>query len=322
MKQISIGKYRGLAQTSTSRSTFAILALDHRNNLRNAMNPINPMQVNDLDIINFKSEVVKLLSPITSSVLLDPELGAAQSIASGSMPGNIGLICAVEQTGYTGDTAARHSKLLPGWSVEKARRLGASAIKLLVYYHPKSKTANEIEALVHQVAEECKKEDIALFLEPLSYSLVKGEKLSGSERRFVVIETAHRLSDLGADILKAEFPLDILSIQSEETWLDSCIELTQASAIPWVLLSASVDFETYFNQVQIACEAGASGVAVGRAVWKEAILCAGQDRTTFLESTARSRMSRLTELCSTNAVPWKEYFCPPEDLGSNWYFSY
>jgi tagatose 1,6-diphosphate aldolase len=322
MKQISLGKYRGLAQTSTVRSTFAILAMDHRNNLRNAMNPENPKQVNDLDIVNFKSEVVTLLSSVTSSVLLDPEFGAAQCIASGSMPGNIGLICALEKTGYCGDTIARHSKLLPGWSVEKARRLGASAIKLLVYYHPKSETANEIETLVQQVAEECKQEDIVLFLEPLSYSLIKGEKLCASERRVVVIETASRLSSLGADILKAEFPSDIKSIQSEKFWQEACVELTQASVIPWVLLSASVDFETYFNQAQIACDAGASGVAVGRAVWKEAIFNTGQDRTTFLESTAKPRMSRLTELCNTNAVPWKEYFCPPEDLGENWYVSY
>ena len=38
-------------------------------------------------------------------------------------------------------------------------------------------------------------------------------------------------------------------------------------AVPWVLLSGGVPFETFFRQTQVACEAGASGVMVGRAVW-------------------------------------------------------
>lgn len=321
MKTISLGKFRGLAQTSTANSTFSILALDHRNNLRNALNPTNPDQVSDEDMVIFKSNVVKNVSPASSAVLLDPELSAAQCVSNSSLPGNIGLVCAIEATGYMGDPNARKSQILPGWSIEKAKRIGASAVKLLIYYHPKSETATEIEDLVRQVSKDCDRAEMALFLEPLSYSLVKGEKLSPSERKSVVIETAQRLSNLGADVLKAEFPLDIAAEPYERVWVDACKELNQASVIPWILLSASVDYDTYLKQVKIACEAGASGVAAGRAVWKEAVTKSGNDRNEFLNTIARERMQKLTELCAQTAVSWKNFYNTSK-LDTNWYLSY
>lgn len=42
-----------------------------------------------------------------------------------------GLVVAVEATGYSGSSANRTSRLLEGWSVGKAARLGADGVKLL-----------------------------------------------------------------------------------------------------------------------------------------------------------------------------------------------
>src|SRR5512139_2166490 len=171
MDTISIGKLRGLQQCATPRGGFAVMALDHRNNLRHAFQPDSPDPAGDLEITLFKGEVVEALGSAASAVLLDPELSAAQCIASQKLPGRTGLIVALEATGYVGDPQARQSQVLPGWSVAQAKRMGASAAKLLVYYHPDSPKAAEIEALVQQVAHECIEHDLALFLEPLSYSL-------------------------------------------------------------------------------------------------------------------------------------------------------
>ena len=308
MKTISFGKYRRLSQVATSSFTFSILALDHRNNLRNAINPGNPEAVTDMDLSTFKSEVVAHVGSMASSILLDPEVGAFQSIANGSLPGDKGLICAIEETGYTGDPTARKSQVLPGWSVAKAKKMGASAVKLLVYYHPNSQFASQIEELILEVAAECESQEIPLFLEPLSYSLIKGEKLSPTERRWVVIETARRLTTLGADILKAEFPVDALVDQDQQSWFEACKELYEASKIPWVLLSASVDYDTYLHQVEIACQAGCSGVAAGRAVWKEAVTGTTEAKMDFLSTTARNRMEKLTEVCTNYGKPWKEFY--------------
>ncbi len=310
---ITIGKYRHLQQCATRRGALAVLALDHRGNLRQLLHPENPAGTTSQEIVAFKRSLVRSLSPAASAVLLDPQFSAAQCIASGDLPGQTGLIVAVEASGYSGDTTARSSQVLPGWSVAQTKRLGASAVKLLVYYHPDSPTAYEIEDLVQAVSASCTEQDIPLFLETLSYSLdPERKKLSPDERRYVVIETARRLTPLGGDVLKAEFPLDAQVVGDENAWQEACAELSQASRIPWVLLSASVDYETFLRQVTAACKAGASGVAVGRAVWREATKVPPETRQEFLDVTARERMRRITALVDALAKPWTDFYTPPE----------
>src|SRR5690242_14260578 len=148
MKPLSIGKLRGLQQISSKHGTITALALDHRQNLRKA----NPVFANDEELSHFKLSVVSALASEATAVLLDPEVSAAQAIAQSAVPRQAGLVVALESTGYTGDRNARHARIIPGWSVAKAKRMGASAVKLLVYYHPDSSTAAEIESFVGQVA--------------------------------------------------------------------------------------------------------------------------------------------------------------------------
>ncbi|WKZ47073.1 MAG: tagatose 1,6-diphosphate aldolase [Anaerolineales bacterium] len=303
MRPITIGKLRGLQQISSPRGTFTALALDHRQNLRKA----HPAFVDDAQLSRFKLDVTSALAPKATAVLLDPEVSATQAIAQNVIPNAIGLVVAVESTGYTGDATARQAQIIPGWSVEKAKRMGASAVKLLVYYHPDSPTANEIEDFTANIAEECIKHDLVLMLEPLSYSLDEKKKLSSEEKRHVVVETAKRLTPLNVDLLKAEFPLD-LNETDESKWMDSCKEISSASIVPWILLSAAVDFETFLRQVTVACNAGASGIAVGRAVWKEAVTMNGDERMKFLQTTAKDRLSRLTSLCHALAKPYTDFY--------------
>jgi tagatose-1,6-bisphosphate aldolase len=258
--------------------------------------------VNDQELSRFKVDVTSALAQQATAVLLDPEVSAAQAIAQRALPNHAGLVVAVESTGYTGDATARQAQIIPGWSVEKAKRMGASAVKLLVYYHPDSSTAGEIEDFTAQIAEDCKKQDLVLMLEPLSYSLDENRKLTSDEKRYVVVETAKRLTPLGVDILKAEFPLDVNDID-EIRWVDACKEISSASVTPWILLSAAVDYETFLRQVAAACNAGASGIAVGRAVWKEAVTMMGEERVVFLRTIAHDRISRLTALCEALAKP-------------------
>lgn len=307
MKPITIGKLRGLQQSTSSRATFTCLALDHRQNLRRALNPADPSLVSDAELSRFKLEVTEALASEATAVLLDPEYSAAQAVAAGVIPKQVGLVVALEATGYTGDATARQSRILPGWSVEKARRMGASMVKLLVYYHPDSPTAAEIEAFVDQVAKDCQQSDLGLMLEPLSYSLEAGQKLNSEEKRHVVVETARKLTPLGIDVLKAEFPLD-LEEREETRWETACAEITSASQAPWILLSAAVSYETYLRQVAIACQAGASGIAVGRAVWQEAVSMDAAERQEFLRTTARVRLARLSCLCHALARPWTDFY--------------
>lgn len=318
----SIGKIHGLQQLSTPTGAIALLALDHRNNLRNLLKPDAPGSVTDEELIQVKKEVVRELGSYSSGILLDPKYGAAQCIAAGVLPAGKGLVVALEETGYTGEPTRRHSHLLEGWSVEKAKMIGCVGIKLLVYYHPESPVSGEIEQMVQQVANECRKFDIALFLEPLSYSLDPYmRKLTSYERREVVLESARRLTPLGVDILEAEFPLDLLSVQDDTQMLEACAELTRASAVPWLLISGMARYYDFMRQVNAACRSGASGVAVGRAIWQEALPLMGEKRREYLQQVTRPRLERLVSLCDAMARPWSEVY-GVQSPTTDWYNTY
>ncbi len=316
-----LGARRGLAACASDRGTFVVLALDHRQNLRRELRPDAPDSVTYDEMVDFKRAVVRALSTTATGTLLDPEIGAAQCIADGSLPARAGLIVAIEATGFLGPTTARVSRVLDGWSVDQAKRMGASAAKLLVYYHPDAPNAADQERLVQEVAEACVDADLALFVEPLSFSLQEGQRLIGEERRRVVVETARRLTKIGGDVLKAEFPYDP-SITDEGRWADACAELDAVSSVPWVLLSGGVDDTTFAAQVRVACAAGASGVLAGRSVWAEAATMDPVARDAFLHSTARDRLLGLVELVEATGRPWDDRPGPlagSPDPGERWY---
>jgi len=301
-----------------------IMALDHRNNLRRALNPTNPDSIGYGEMVAFKNEVVRALAPVSSAVLLDPEFGAAQAVAAGALPGRTGLMVAVESTGYTDEPTARRSEILTGWGVEKIARMGASAVKLLLYYHPEARNAAEQEALVDEVALACRNYDMPFFLEPLSFVIDgKVKKLTSAERREVVLETARRLSPRGIDVLKAEFPLDVAEESDEGVWEAACRELTEASEVPWVLLSGGVSFDTFARQTEIACRAGAAGVMAGRAVWQEAVELRNSEQSDFLYKLAVDRMVELGDIIAEYGTPYTQYYTTaPDAVGETWYSAY
>lgn len=101
-----LGARRGLAACASDRGTFAVLALDHRQNLRKELRPDDPTSVTYEEMVEFKRAVVRALAPVAMGTLLDPEIGAAQCISDGSkcisdgsMPARAGLIVAIEATG-------------------------------------------------------------------------------------------------------------------------------------------------------------------------------------------------------------------------------
>ncbi len=318
--ELSPGRYRGLKSTSLANDdVFGIIAFDQRGSYRKMM----PADADYDQLVQVKNEIIGALSRDASAILTDPTYGLSAAM---QMSGKSGLLFALEKSGYSGDASYRKTELVSSWTVEKIRKTGASAVKFMVYYHPESgPLADELEALVRQVVEECHRWDLPVFLEPMSYSLdptVSKDSADYAARRpSIVIETARRLSRTGADVLKLEFPHDIKFNQDSATWRAACRRLSDASAVPWVLLSAGVDFEQFKPQVLVACEAGASGFLAGRAIWKEAASMSTADRAAFLENTARDRLGQLLEIAAAKARPWTDFYSPPQ-ASAAWYESY
>src|SRR5205085_11320814 len=153
---LSIGKLRGLQQMSTPQGIITVTALDHRGSLKSALQRgAGGRPVSYDDVVAEKLRMVRLFAPHSSAILLDPIYGAAQAVAAGVLPGNVGLLVALEESGYEGSDEGRITPLTPGWSVAKIKRMGAAAVKLLLYYHPDAPVAARQEELVCSVAEEC-----------------------------------------------------------------------------------------------------------------------------------------------------------------------
>ena len=74
----------------------------------------------------------------------------------------------------------------------------------------------------------------------------------------------------------------------------TCARVTaMCKDVPWAVLSAGVDHETFLGQVEIAMANGASGVIAGRALWKD---CISLDRSVTRERLTTIAVPRLRQI--------------------------
>ncbi|GAB4509970.1 MAG: tagatose 1,6-diphosphate aldolase [Anaerolineae bacterium] len=314
----TLGKYRHLSRCSTPNGHFSILAIDHRAILLESLNKHAPQPLTDAQFTSFKQQVVGALAPHASAVLVDPGYGIGAGIASQTISGQVGLLSPVEVTEYNVHPSLRPIQFIEGWSVEKIKRVGGDGVKMLLYYHPEAAEVQAKHEAVQRIIEDCRRYDLPFFLEPIPYSLDINTALTNTEIRQISVSMAETFSDMGVDVLKMQFPT---GSDDEREWVSACAELNAACRVPWALLSAGVSFETFLRQAEVACDAGASGVIVGRAVWAEAVTLQGAERAHFIQTTGIERMQALAAVCAQNASPWFIRTDKP-DHAMNWYESY
>lgn len=315
-KSLSIGKYRTLQRSSIEDGIFNVLAIDHLDSLRRAINPNNPNSVTDGEMVAIKHDVVSYLAEHISGTLLDPVYGAGQ-IISEHLPKDVGLLVELEKADYSMQPLPLAVDIRPNWSVEKIKRMGADGVKLFYYYDPdNTDLCKKQDATIQAVVTDCAKYDIPLYAEPIVTNI------TADTRQRKVIESAKHTSDLGADILKVEFPIDASVDKDLNNWKTACDALTNSVTTPWVLLSAGVDFEVFCQQVEIACKAGASGFIVGRAVWGDACRIADrQVRSQWLKTTGVERIKTLNNIANQYAISWKTIYTA-ETITPSWHENY
>jgi tagatose 1,6-diphosphate aldolase len=327
MATLPAGKLRNLMALADENGRLKMMAIDQRMSLERSLEVLLGRPGRYEETVGIKRAVTRALAPHATAVLLDVEFGYPHCLPL--LPGNVGLLLAYERAGFEPsgpEGRERRSALIDGWSVEKARRAGAQAIKLLLFYRPEASAAtNEHQqALARRVGEECARLELPFLLELLAYPL--GEPSADSpeyarRKPEMVQESAREFSrpEYGVDLLKLEFPAELkycyelsrlpFDGTEREPVMDlaavraHCRSLDEAAAVPWVILSAGVEIAEFRVEVELAAEAGASGFLCGRAIWQGALPMVGdepamerylrqQGRINFLEANAAAERSR------------------------------
>ena len=331
------GKLRGLQRISNANGTLTMVALDQNSSMismiQDALKKKGESREATFDeIVDAKVNLARALAPAGSALLVDAYYGAWNTVASGALPRDVGLLIRVEKSGADKNKrGAPLGAIEPGWSVAKIKRCGADAVKLLAQFEPGEEQSAEHQLqLVQQVYDECKKHDILMLLEPIAFPY-DGEKKDAKSfldrKAKTVIDSAKYLSRL-CDVYKAEFP-GTMGHETDGQLMENLHKLNEASVTPWVLLSAGVDFPAYKKQVEMAVKAGASGVLGGRAFWKEYFLQDGPAaREKFARGECVSRVKQIDEIVKGQGKPWyAHYGLTQEDLtgmraAEGWHFRY
>lgn len=288
--KLSPGKRKGLESVSDSRGVIAALAIDQRDALRKLFSAelkIEKHAVPREQLEEFKSIVVRALSPHASAVLLEPEYGlpAAAHRASSS-----GLLMAYEVSGYDPNVPGRIPRLLEGWSVRRLLDAGADCIKVLLYYALSD--APEIidgkRAWVERVGWECAGSDVPFFLEIVPYQAGVDEQSPEFARSKPDILTSamkeFSQSRYRVDVLKVGVPVTMAYVQGSSAFggtfvhnrtqaLDLFRRVAEATTKPFLFLSAGVSNRAFNEALELASEAGVHfcGVLCGRANWKDGV---------------------------------------------------
>ncbi len=278
---------RAIQQLSTPAGALAVVAADQRASLRAMFERSG--QDGSLDgLRDFKRALVAALGPGASALLLDPEIALPDVIHRGLVPRDVGLLVSVEISGAQRDGELHTTRLIPGFGAAGVRRMGGTAAKLLVRLRPDREDASGQNAeTVRAVVDDCAAHDLLAVVEGLVPPL-QGEP----DERFrrlrpdLIRECAVLLAECGAKYLKLEYP------GSEE----ACRAISSAVDVPWALLSAGVDHDTYVGQLRAARAGGASGFIAGRSIWKDAVGLPAAERDAFLTGEGRRRLDELLEL--------------------------
>ncbi|MFQ5861142.1 MAG: tagatose 1,6-diphosphate aldolase [Dehalococcoidia bacterium] len=335
MVALPAGILANLRRLADETGRFRMLAVDQRDSMRRMLAGVlgrAQEKVTYDDLATTKAIITQVLAPHSTATLMDPVYGLPYSLPH--LPARTGILIAAEETGYQRAGPAereRTSRLIEGWSAQKAQRAGANAVKLLIYYRSDAslEVRSHQEALVRDLGCECTQLGLPFLLEVVAYPI--GEPSTDSpefalKRPDLVADSAQEFSkaEYQVDILKLEFPGDLKYTQEfchkvfddrlrepvyQLTDLQAaCRRVDEASALPWVILSGGVDIQEFLHNLELAVEAGASGFLCGRAIWKDVLQLYPdlEEMRAFLASEGRYNFQRANA-GAEKARPWHDH---------------
>lgn len=317
-QSVSPGKLWGMRRLADDNGLWKMVAIDQRTPLFGPIAAKRGAAVAPTeDVVRVKRLLARHLTRQSSALLMDPQFAYPDSISE--LPAHRGLMLSHEHSETENTPGGRKSVPIPGWSVAKARRIGADAVKVLVWY--RADAAPDVrahqEAFVRSAAEECARHDIVMLLEVLIYPLPGEDPASLTPRRTqLVLDSVRPFCDpaLGIDIYKLEPPGPIHAVPAADGKEASSLqkgydELAAMIPGPWVMLSAGAGAEDFETSLHYAYRSGAAGYLAGRAIWSEAFdAFPDYDRLEMLLKTrSRDILDRLNALTDAKAARWYEH---------------
>ena len=325
MTQLSPGKYWGVKRLANDDGHFTMLAVDQRPPIKNLCAERRSESAPRYeDVREVKKAMMEVLGPHSSAVLADPTYALCDAMNI-LMPHH-GLVVTFEDSLFSETEKGRTSKGIDNWPVEKIKRVGGDAVKVLTWYRPDQSEATRQaqKDFTKRVGQACVEHDIPFLLEFLVYPFA-GDAAHATDyleqqgkRAEHVIQTVEEFSgpEFGVDIFKLESPIpaaDVPEAGDTSKAADECREyykaLGEAAGRPWVMLSAGASKAAFKNVMEYAYDAGASGFLAGRANWWEDFqafpnLDAMKDG---MAKNAVPYMQELAALTSQKALKWTEH---------------
>lgn len=328
--KLSPGKRKGLQAVSDSRGIIGALAIDQRDALRGLFSAelnIEKSSVPREQIEEFKSLVVRTLSPYATAVLLEPEYGLHAAVQRAP---SSGLLMAYEVSGYESEIPGRLPRLLEHWSVRRLVDVGAHAIKVLLYYalSEPPEILEHKRVWVERVGSECAGCDVPFFLEIVPYQMGIDEKSSqfALRKAAILISAMQEFSRprYGVDVLKVGVPVTMAYVEGSSSFSGTVVhsraealelfrQAAAAAAKPFLFLSAGVSNRAFNEALELASEADVHfcGALCGRATWKDGVgvyVRGGENALReWLETQGVQNMQSINESLQA-ATPWSENY--------------
>lgn len=314
--ELSPGKLWGMRRMADEAGRFKMVAVDQRPPIKNPIREKRgTAQAPYEDVAGLKLMLVEELQRQATAMLLDPHFALPRGFTL--LSPRIGLVVTLEDSVFRETDGGRLSAEIDDWSVEKIKRCGGDAVKVLAWYRPDAE-ASVIAAqkdFTVRIGEACARFDIPYVFELLVYPL-PGEKNQTTQyiemadkRADLVLDSVRAFADAryGIDLFKVESPVPARSVAegggSAQAAFD---ELGRLCGRPWVMLSAGAGMAEFEAILARAYRAGASGYLAGRAIWAEPFK-AFPDWEAIragLRATSVPYMERINALTDAQAAPW------------------
>lgn len=288
MNELNTLERRALQSISTPDGNMLIVAADQRNGMKAAIKDASRGSdaITREELAEVKADLVRYLANHAPAILLDPEVALPAIVDAGVLDRDTALVVGLDASGFETVDGLKYTRFVPGVTPRTVRDLGGGVAKMLYYTRPdKQDETSRVAGEIRDLVAACEAEGLLLIVELLTYQL-EGESDEEYAAAFpdLVVDGAALAVACGSKILKLQYPGSA----------EASARVTEvAQGVPWAVLSAGVDHETFIGQVSTAVANGAAGAMAGRSLWKDSLSANATLREELLTGRALPRLHEL-----------------------------